>query len=358
MSIESPIKEYTYQERINALRARKMEQTAEKQIDAGYMDFDDHGIIIPPAELREVVETTGEDGKMIKHPFAANFKGLKMKSNHPNGGHYGAKLLGENYRATLEHHPVYIDPMSSLAGAYMADFNRCGMITIPPDVDYSHLHAEQKLYKMITGIGALHHHCQDLKIGLDLGWGAILEKIRFYRGKNAPKSTDFYDALENIVLGTQDWIKRNADEARKLSEIEGNPQLKKNLEEMADINYKLITEAPDTFREAVQWILWYQLISRMFNGSGSLGREDVLLQPYYDKDMAEGRLTDEEAIFHVACQLIRETEYIQIGGLDSAGKDVTTQLSYNILEAAHRLKIPANVKNGGCCHPPTGCTAG
>lgn len=343
MSIDSPIKEYTYQERINALREKKMEHTAEKQIDAGYMDFDDHGIIVPPVECREVIETTGEDGKFIRHPFAANFKGLKFKSNHTNGGFYGPKLLGENYRALLESHPVYVDPMSSLAGAYMADFNRCGMITIPPDVDYSHLHPEHQLYKMITGIGALHHHCQDLKIGLDMGWVAILDKIRFYREKNAPKSKDFYNALENIVLGTQNWIQRNADEARRLAEIEQNPQLKTNLIEIADINDKLVAEAPETFREAVQWILWYQLISRMYNGSGSLGREDVLLQPYYDKDMAEGRLTDEEAIFHIACQLIRETGYIQIGGLDSEGNDVATQLSYNILEAAHRLKIPANV---------------
>lgn len=343
MSTQTDIKEYTYQERIDALRAKKMEHTAEKQVDAGYMDFDDHGIIVPPVECREVVETTGGDGKIIRHPFAANFKGLKFRSNHPNGGYYGAKLLGENYRATLEHHPVYIDPMGSLAGAYMADFNRCGMVTLPPDVNYSHLHAEQQLYKMITGIGALHHHCQDLKIGLDLGWGGILEKVRFFREKNAPKSADFYDALENIVLGAQGWIQRNADEARRMAETEEHPQLRKNLIEIADMNDRLVTAPPVTFREAVQWVLWYQLISRMYNGSGSLGREDVILQPYYDRDMAAGTLTDEEAIFHLACQLIRETGYIQVGGLDENGKDVTTQLSYNILEAAHRLRIPANI---------------
>ncbi|MHB1459071.1 MAG: pyruvate formate lyase family protein [Armatimonadota bacterium] len=343
MNTQTEVKEYTYQERIEALRAKKMEHTLEKQIDVGYMDFDDHGIIQPPVECREVVETTDENGTVIRHPFAANFKGLEFKTNLPGGRYYGAKLLGENYRATLEHHPVYIDPMGSLAGAYMADFNRCGMTTIPPGVDFSHLHAEQKLYKMITGIGALHHHCQDLKIGLDLGWGGILDKIRFYREKNAPKAPDFYDALENIVLGTQNWIKRHVDEGRKMAEAETRPQIKQNLIDMADINEKLINEPPATFREAVQWILWYQLISRMYNGSGSLGREDVLLQPYYDRDMAAGILTDEEAIFHLACQLIRETGYIQVGGLDENGKDVTTQLSFNILEAAHRLRIPANV---------------
>ncbi|MHB0998892.1 MAG: pyruvate formate lyase family protein [Armatimonadota bacterium] len=343
MSIQRELEKLTYQERIDALRARKMEQTKEKQVAVGYMDFDDHGIILPSEEWREYVETTDENGNMLRHPLAANFKGLNFKSNHPSGGFYGPKLLGENYRNLLEHHPPYIDPMGSLAGAYMADFNRCGMITLPPGVDYSHLQAEQKLYQLITGIGALHHHCQDLTLGLELGWGGLLEKIRHYREANAPASTDFYDALENIVLGTQNWIQRNADESRKMAETESNPQLKQNLLEIADMNDRLVTEKPVTFREAVQWVLWYQLIARMYNGSGSLGRLDVILQPYYDKDMAAGTLTDEEAIFHIACQLIRETGYIQIGGLDENGKDVATQLSYNILEAAHRLRLPQNV---------------
>ena len=61
---------------------------------------------------------------------------------------------------------------------------------------------------------------------------------------------------------------------------ETNPQLRQNLEEMAEINARLVSEPPRTFREACQWILWYQITARMYNGSGSLGRLDVLLQPY------------------------------------------------------------------------------
>jgi formate C-acetyltransferase len=81
----------------------------------------------------------------------------------------------------------------------------------------------------------------------------------------------------------------------------------------------------------------------MYNGSGSLGRLDVLLQPYYERETASGILTDEEAVFHIACLLLRDTAYIQLGGPDENGKDVTSKLSYLVLEAAHRLKIPANI---------------
>ena len=58
------------------------------------------------------------------------------------------------------------------------------------------------------------------------------------------------------------------------------------------------------------------MAARMYNGSGSLGRLDVLLQPYYERDAAAGLLDDEEAIFHIACLLLRDTAYIQLGGPD------------------------------------------
>ncbi len=54
-------------------------------------------------------------------------------------------------------------------------------------------------------------------------------------------------------------------------------------------------------------------------------------------------MTDDDAAFHIACLLLRETGYIQLGGPDAAGHDVTNPVSYLILEAGHRLKIPANV---------------
>jgi formate C-acetyltransferase len=46
---------------------------------------------------------------------------------------------------------------------------------------------------------------------------------------------------------------------------------------------------PETFLEACQWIGWYQMLARMYNGSGSLGRLDMVLQPYYDRDIAGSR---------------------------------------------------------------------
>ena len=49
--------ELAYQQRIEALRATKLKQTEEKWQQIGSMDFDDQSLILPPPELREVVET-------------------------------------------------------------------------------------------------------------------------------------------------------------------------------------------------------------------------------------------------------------------------------------------------------------
>jgi pyruvate-formate lyase len=331
----------TYQQRIDALRATKLAQTQEKQAVIGAMDHDDWALVLPPPELRMIVDAISSSGMPIKDVLLRDFE---IESNHPSGGFFGPKLCGENFRRLLELHPVYIDPMSSLAGAYMFNFTSYRKPRWNPDLDYSHLRPDIEEYGLISGIGASQHFCQDLTIGLELGWSGLLDKIRHYRKANTPDGENFYDGLEAVVLGIQNWIQRHAEAANQMAQVEPDPQKRNTLKMMAGINTRLVTEPPETFVEACQWIVWYQMAARMYNGSGSLGRLDVLLQPYYDRDRAAGNLTDEEATFHVACLLLRDTAYLQLGGPHPVtGDDVTSPLSFLVLEAMHQLKTPTNV---------------
>ena len=332
--------ELTYQRRLDALRAKKVEHTQEKLGIVGSMDFDDHALILPPPDRRKVVQTVSGSGQLVAD---VQLDGLELKSNHADGNFYGPKLCGENFRTLLETHPTYIDPTSSLAGAYMVNFYSCHKSRWKPECDYSHLREEQEKYQLGPGIGAWQHFCQDLTIGLELGWEGILDKIHRCRRVNGPEAAGFYDGLEHVALGIQNWIRRNAEAAGEMAEREASPQLRENLEEMAGINERLATDPPRTFREACQWMVWYQMAARMYNGSGSLGRLDVLLTPFYVSDTAAGILTDDEAIFHIACLLLRDTGYIQLGGLNEDGFDVTSRVSYLVLEAIDRLRIPSNV---------------
>lgn len=335
------VRHYTYQDRIDELRKTKMKHTQEKWDVIGSMDFDDHALILPPPESRKIVQVISGSGVPITDVL---FKEFVPKSNHPSGGFFGARSCGENFRRLLEIHPIYIDPMSSLAGGYMVNFLSYREPYWNPDLDYSHLKPLQDLYKVQPGIGAAQHFCQDMTIGFELGWGGILNKIYHYREINRDdEAQEFYDGLEHFVLGMQCWIGRHARAAAEMAKKEPHSQIKKNLVEMAEINKWIVSHPPRTFREAVQWMNWYQMAGKMYNMGGSLGRIDQFLYPYYERDKAAGILTDEEAIFHLACHFIQDTSYAQLGGYDKNGNDVTNPLSYLVLEAAHWLKIPVNV---------------
>jgi len=313
----------SYEERLAKLRERKLEHTRAKQKE-GPWDNDDHGRIPAPPDFH-----------------------FKPTPNHPSGGFFGAKSVGANFRALLESHPPYVDPYSSLAGGYMVYFFQMREPHWNPDLDWSpQLHEAQQRYGIIHGIGGGQHFAPDLRLGLRLGFGGMLNKVRHYRELNKDNpdcDPGFYDGLEDIVLGTQNWIQRTADHARQMAAGEADPELKANLLAMADMNDYLVYGVPRTFREACQWIVWYQMICRIFNGSGALDQLDEVLRPYYERDTAAGILDDEEAIFHLACLNLNDPQYSQIGGVGPDGRDLTSRVSYLILEATHRLKIPANV---------------
>ncbi|UKI34874.1 MAG: pyruvate formate lyase family protein [Lentisphaeria bacterium] len=88
---------------------------------------------------------------------------------------------------------------------------------------------------------------------------------------------------------------------------------------------------------------WFNMASRTYNRDGAGGQLDEILRPYYERDLAAGRIDDEDAVFYIACLLLNDPHYYQIGGPDKNGRDQTSRLSFLILEAAHILKISCNL---------------
>ncbi len=334
------VKELTYEERLAALHRTKLAHTREKQALYGAMDFDDWARIPAPEDQREVERHVYPDGFVW---VDVRLRGFYLEPNHPSGSVFGPRDCGENFGRLLRTHPTYVDPYSSLAGGYMVDFCAYRPVHWKPEFNYDHLRPEQEKYHLGgCAIGATHHFCQDVSIGLALGWGGLLDKVRHYRALN-PQADDFYAGLEAVVTGTQNLVARTAAHARALARDEQRPELRKNLEQIAEMNDWLVEHPPRTFREACQWILWEQTLGYMYNGSAALGHFDRMLYPYYQRDVAAGILDDEEAIFHIACLLLRDTGYRQLGGVDAEGRDATNPVSYLTMEAAHRLGVPANL---------------
>lgn len=313
------MREWTFDERLSAVRERKLKHTALKRSQEGARDNDDWGQIPLETPFRFVPET-----------------------DHPRGWIIGPRLCGRNFRLLLEQTPLYVDETSSMLGGYYLLFSRY-VTDWDPDLYWASLVPDQQKYNIIHGIDSHHHFLPDVKIGLDLGFGGLLEKIAQYRARNGSTTHDFYEGMEQLVRGIQIWIKRHAEAARAMAAQEMNPVLRHNLEVMAELNVRLVNDPPRTFREACQWTAWYQMAKRSYLGGGSIGRLDQLFLPYYEADIAAGRLTEEEAIFHLACMLITDSSYIQLGGVDETGRDISNPLSILFLEAAHRARIPANI---------------
>ena len=313
-------KKFTYDERIALLRARKIAQTEEKAKNGGANE-DDYGLIVQ------------------------NEFDYKLKPNHPNGSIYGYKAWAENYCAILDSHPLYCDPLDAFVGKGFLFLERLRPVDKKwnPAYPYDELQKLFDKYNVISGIDNCHHFTPDLQIGFDLGWGGILKKLKEQKELHDESHHEFYDSEISVVETIIRFLKRISEELEELSEKENNLELKANLQEMAKVNRKVADNPPETFREAIQWMCWFSMLSRTYNRGSAGGQLDEMLRPYYEKDVANGTLTDDEAVFYLACLFLQDSRYFQLGGPDINGKDMTSKISYLCLDAADKINIACNL---------------
>ena len=313
-------KHYTYDERIALLRARKVAQTEEKAKKGGANE-DDYGLI-----------------EQSTYKF-------ELQPNHENGSIYGYKAWSENYSRLIRSHPLYCDPIDAFVGKGFLFMERLRpkQYKWNPDYPYDDLKEIFAKYDIISGVDNCHHFTPDLQIGFDLGWGGILEQLKLHKEKHDESHREFYDAEIMVVEAIIEFLYRISDELEDLSRLEKNPQLSENLLQMSRVNRRVAAGKPQTFREAVQWLCWFSMLSRTYNRGSAGGQLDEMLRPYYEHDIKAGILTDEEAVFYLACLFLQDSRYFQLGGPDINGEDMTSKMSYLALEAADKINIACNL---------------
>lgn len=309
----------TYLERVKLLREKKIAHTLEKKQQNGYMDGDDYGTVPLPPGYSFKPMPTGD------HPFF-----------------YGAIGNALNFEALLKTHPVYVDPLEIMCGRWadMLPHYRGG--SFEKLYPYDDLKPEQKKYGIGPGIGADAHFACDYRIGLRLGFGGLLNKIDACR-RNNPQKAEFYLAEEMTVKAIIAFIDRHIDEIKRRMTLETRPEILGTLKEMLAANQSVRLAPPESFLEACQWISWFSVVSRIYDRDGAGCNLDVLLYPYYQKDVERGALDDQKATFILANLLLIETHYHQLSGADEKGNDLTNRLSYLVLDAAHWLNTSANL---------------
>lgn len=299
------------------LRKKKLEHTQEKLHYEGYLDEDDYGRVLPTFEWHII-------------------------PNDNDGNFYGIDGWTENFCDLMKKHDVYIDQDDAFTGRWMYFMSKMRPTKYKQELLPKELYDEIDTYKIDASIGFDAHFCPDYAMGLKLGWGGLLEKIACYRARN-PEKSHFYDCHEQVIRSVQVWIQHHIDALLVLEKETENPILEANFEEKRKVNENVLFGKPQTFREALQWIIWFHLASRTFNRDGAGGQLDSLLEPYYENDLQAGRITRELAVYEMGCFLLNDPVYWQIGGPDEHGNDQTCEMSFIILDAAEKINVTLNI---------------
>lgn len=172
--------------------------------------------------------------------------------------------------------------------------------------------------------------------------------------------SNFLKSVLILLNSAKTFIKRFSTLAENMAESEKNKNRKVELLEISQICKNIAGGKPLTFKEALQLILFTHVICGLEDGGFaiSIGRLDQELYPYYQKDIAEGIITKEEAKFLIQCYYLKLSTYwnyvlnkgiiaaegppiaenLTIGGVDRSGRNVTNDLSYLLLDAYDELQ--------------------
>ena len=238
-----------------------------------------------------------------------------------------------DYAFFLRHSEAEVFPNEQIVGEFHWQLDEARSYKYPGS------HAELGLKARELGAGgfSLAHTCPDLAIGLKLGWGGLLEKVRESRAKHAgfgnEKSVEYLEASEQVLLSVIDYVKRHGEKAAKLAKETTDPSLKESYEIVEQNCANISTEAPKTYHEALQWIMLYMIVERINGHGNGYGRFDELLNPFYQKDKAAGLIDASRARELLGEWYLKYGPHLSYGGRSQDGSDATNEMSWIGLEA-------------------------
>ena len=174
-------------------------------------------------------------------------------------------------------------------------------------------------------------------------------------------SIDFLHAAMICSDGMMILARRYSEEARRLAGRESDETRKEELNKIAEICERVPAYPARTFHEALQSV-WFGQVGLNIEANApsySPGRFDHYIYPYYQKEVGEGKLTNEQAQELLECLWIKLSEVVwfssadtarywagympyqllHVGGTDPQGNDVTNELSYMCLDASIHVRL-------------------
>jgi pyruvate formate-lyase/glycerol dehydratase family glycyl radical enzyme len=198
---------------------------------------------------------------------------------------------------------------------------------------------------------------------LRLGFRTIAAELEELRDSEPDANRrDFLRALMICCEAAIAFAGRYADEARRLARQETNQARRAELEEIARICRRVPAEPAATFQEALQ-SLWFAhmlvMAAESYPGPGlSPGRIDQYLHPYYQADLASGRLDRQRARELLQCLWIKHNyaydyqgrignqginsgfgQLITLGGVNADGSDASNDLTWLMLDVIEDMNL-------------------
>ena len=194
----------------------------------------------------------------------------------------------------------------------------------------------------------------------------ILARLEALDLQNDPEALERQAQLEAMAICCDAIMtlgRRYARLATEMADDTDDPRRKTELLAIARTCRQVPENAPRTFAEALQmyWFVHVGVISEMNNwDSFSPGRLDQHLLPFYERDVAEGALTREQAREWLQCLWIKfnnqpappkvgvtlkesstytDFAIINSGGLTSAGLDGVNDVTWLVLEVVDEMRL-------------------
>lgn len=202
-----------------------------------------------------------------------------------------------------------------------------------------------------------------LKIGLK-GYEEKTRKLKSELDLCVPENIDkncFYQAVLIVIDAVKNFAHRYAELAKTMAQ-DADQRRKAELLEIARICDKVPYKPAETFQEAVQSTWFIQLILQIESNGHSLsyGRFDQYIYPYYQHDVQQGTLTDDQAVELLTNLWIKTLtinkvrsqahtlssagsplyQNVTIGGQTSDKKDAVNKLSFLVLKSVAQTRLP------------------
>ncbi len=186
-----------------------------------------------------------------------------------------------------------------------------------------------------------------------------LSNLEPLTGDNIDK-INFYKSVVESCNGIITLAERYSEKAREMALLENDAKRKEELLKISEICNNIPKNPPSTFYEAIQTVWFVQLGSILSENSLALnlGRFDRYMYPFYERDLRNGRITEEEAQELIEALWLKLSEWVwaiskntaqyfagynsfqnlTVGGRKRDGSDATNDISYMCLVASKNVK--------------------